>query len=206
MHGKGALIYPNGERYEGSWCVGERVGVGGLRRRAAVQLYARRCSAQLLGGWPTHRAGRVRVAAGPLLTDLRYSPPHLTPRPPPPRRVYGKRHGYGSYHYLDGGRYEGEWMDGRINGFGSLTYADGDKYVGAWTDGKMNGQGTYVYADGDKYEVRGAGRRWGCDTCLLARRTQLGADSREASTEAPTLQRVAVWGHSGTLVSLRERC
>ena len=21
MHGKGALIYPNGERYEGSWCV-----------------------------------------------------------------------------------------------------------------------------------------------------------------------------------------
>ena len=22
MHGKGSLIYPNGERYEGSWCVG----------------------------------------------------------------------------------------------------------------------------------------------------------------------------------------
>lgn len=28
MHGKGALIYPNGERYEGSWCV-RCAGAGG---------------------------------------------------------------------------------------------------------------------------------------------------------------------------------
>jgi hypothetical protein len=28
MHGKGTLIYPNGERYEGSWVYGKRHGPG----------------------------------------------------------------------------------------------------------------------------------------------------------------------------------
>lgn len=28
MHGKGTLIYPNGERYEGSWVYGKRHGFG----------------------------------------------------------------------------------------------------------------------------------------------------------------------------------
>ncbi len=28
MHGKGTLIYPNGERYEGNWVYGKRHGFG----------------------------------------------------------------------------------------------------------------------------------------------------------------------------------
>jgi hypothetical protein len=40
--------------------------------------------------------------------------------------VYGKRHGYGAYFYLDGGRYEGEWVDDRIQGKGKSVYANGN--------------------------------------------------------------------------------
>jgi len=65
-------------------------------------------------------------------------------------------HGKGKSVYSNGNVYDGEWTDGRINGYGTLTYQDGDKYIGQWVEGKMNGQGTYIYQDGDKYEVRGA--------------------------------------------------
>ena len=36
----------------------------------------------------------------------------------------------------------------RHNCFGTFAYINGDKYVGEWRYGKTNGQGTYTYADG----------------------------------------------------------
>ena len=46
------------------------------------------------------------------------------------RRVYGKRHGFGVYTYLDGGRYEGEWVEDRIQGKGKSVYSNGNVYDG----------------------------------------------------------------------------
>jgi hypothetical protein len=37
------------------------------------------------------------------------------------------------------------------NCFGTYTFVDGDKYVGEYRDGKSHGQGTYTFANGDKY-------------------------------------------------------
>ena len=34
------------------------------------------------------------------------------------------------YHYLDGGRYEGEWVDDKIHGKGKSVYANGNVYDG----------------------------------------------------------------------------
>ena len=31
------------------------------------------------------------------------------------------------------------------NGYGTYTYANGGKYVGEWKDGKENGQGAYTW-------------------------------------------------------------
>ena len=45
-------------------------------------------------------------------------------------RVYGKRHGFGIYTYLDGGRYEGEWVEDRIAGKGKSVYSNGNVYDG----------------------------------------------------------------------------
>lgn len=42
----------------------------------------------------------------------------------------GQRHGLGSYNFLDGERYEGEWRNGHMHGQGTFYESDGAKYVG----------------------------------------------------------------------------
>lgn len=58
---------------------------------------------------------------------------------------------YGTYHYLDGSRYEGSWIDDRIEGKGTSYYANGNVFTGEFIDGRINGQGHLKYADGDEY-------------------------------------------------------
>ena len=36
------------------------------------------------------------------------------------------------------------------NCFGTYNYADGGKYVGEWKNGKFHGQGTYTFANGKR--------------------------------------------------------
>ena len=51
----------------------------------------------------------------------------------------------------DGGKYVGEYKDGKWHGQGTLTSANGTKYVGEFKDDAFNGQGTFTYPDGTKY-------------------------------------------------------
>ena len=51
-----------------------------------------------------------------------------------------------------GGKYEGEYKDGKRHGQGTYTFPDGKKYVGGWKDSKYHGQGTLTSSDG-KYFV-----------------------------------------------------
>ena len=60
----------------------------------------------------------------------------------------GKIHGQGTYTWPDGGKYVGEHSDGQRSGQGTRTWPDGAKYVGEWKDGKRNGQGTQTRPDG----------------------------------------------------------
>jgi hypothetical protein len=48
------------------------------------------------------------------------------------------QNGQGTITYSDGGKYVGEWKDGKRNGQGTMTLSDGQKYVGEWKDGKIN--------------------------------------------------------------------
>jgi hypothetical protein len=42
---------------------------------------------------------------------------------------------------MDGGVYEGEWLNGSKNGNGVFYYADGSKYDGEWKEDKKDGKG-----------------------------------------------------------------
>ena len=53
----------------------------------------------------------------------------------------------GSFTYGDGGKYVGEWWDGKRNGQGTLT-ANGVKYVGEFRNDRRHGQGITYHADG----------------------------------------------------------
>lgn len=57
-------------------------------------------------------------------------------------------HGYGTFVWNDGVRYEGEWRNGNFNGHGKITYPDGRYYDGEWRDGKRHGYGKMTYSWG----------------------------------------------------------
>jgi hypothetical protein len=63
----------------------------------------------------------------------------------------GKLNGRGTHTYSNGSKYVGEFKEGNFNGQGTLSYVNGDKYVGEFVEGKPNGPGTQTYADGTKY-------------------------------------------------------
>jgi hypothetical protein len=63
----------------------------------------------------------------------------------------GKRNGTGTYTFPDGEKYVGEFKDDKYNGTGTSTFPSGQKYVGEFKDGKKNGTGTLTFPDGEKY-------------------------------------------------------
>jgi|GEM_PF-4601845 len=52
------------------------------------------------------------------------------------------------YTYANGGRYVGEWLDGRPNGHGLMIYPNGQRFEGEWRDGEANGHGIGTYSTG----------------------------------------------------------
>mmetsp|Transcript_25251 Transcript_25251/g.45427 ORF Transcript_25251/g.45427 Transcript_25251/m.45427 type:complete len:390 (-) Transcript_25251:1767-2936(-) len=64
----------------------------------------------------------------------------------------GEPHGSGTVTWENGGKYDGEWVDGKANGHGIMNYGNGDKYDGGWKDGCRFGQGTHDFKDGGVYE------------------------------------------------------
>lgn len=64
----------------------------------------------------------------------------------------GEPHGRGTITWENGGKYDGDWVDGKANGCGIMHYGNGDKYEGGWKDGCRCGQGTHHFKDGGVYE------------------------------------------------------
>ena len=57
-------------------------------------------------------------------------------------------HGQGVYEWKDGRKYEGSYLDDKKHGYGTYTWADGRKYEGYWAEGKQHGKGKYYLPDG----------------------------------------------------------
>ncbi len=55
--------------------------------------------------------------------------------------------GEGMFAYLDGSKYEGQFIGSKPDGWGTFSYPSGDRYVGAFVKGLKQGRGTFYYAD-----------------------------------------------------------
>ena len=53
---------------------------------------------------------------------------------------------YKEFTWPDGGKYEGDWLKGKMHGKGTYVESDGSRYEGQWNEGLMHGKGVQVRA------------------------------------------------------------
>ena len=56
--------------------------------------------------------------------------------------------GQGTYTFISGNMYVGQFKDSKYHGRGTYTFTNGNMYVGEWKDSKYHGNGYIIYADG----------------------------------------------------------
>jgi hypothetical protein len=124
--GRGTMVYPSGNMYEGQWRAGVMHGQGKFTS-AIGNVYE--------GGFVAdkyHGRGKITFADGSSYEG---------------EYAEGKPHGKGTYTYASGGSYEGEWAEGKKHGKGTYTYADGAVEVGCYEADADVGQGVKWSAD-----------------------------------------------------------
>jgi len=129
-HGKGKLIYNNGNCYDGTWENDQRHGEGTF-------------------------VGTTSNYQGFFLNDVRHG--YGKEKWEDSNQYEGnyendKKHGHGRFQWPDGCVYDGGFLENRVHGEGKFTWKDGRKYRGDWVSDKMHGYGTYNWPDGRSYE------------------------------------------------------
>jgi hypothetical protein len=62
-----------------------------------------------------------------------------------------KKNGVGSFTWLNGATYSGEWLNSKPDGQGEMVYSNGEKYTGEFKDGIIHGKGAYSFPDGQRH-------------------------------------------------------
>ncbi|MDR0915945.1 MAG: TIR domain-containing protein [Oscillospiraceae bacterium] len=137
-HGKGKIMWSNGDWYDGDWLNDNRTGKGkhnGTNRDGLGYVYI---GDFVVGKW--NGKGKVTWADGSWYDG---------------DWINGKRTGKGEYHGTtsDGESYMylGNYADNKRHGKGKITWADGEWYYGDWVKGKRTGKGEYHFADRSVY-------------------------------------------------------
>ena len=67
--------------------------------------------------------------------------------------ILGKAGGRGVYKWINGEKYDGDWLDGYKHGKGIWRSNKGDEYIGDWVNGRAEGFGVHLWANGNKIQV-----------------------------------------------------
>lgn len=60
--------------------------------------------------------------------------------------------GHGTFKWLSGATYTGEFVNGNRTGYGKYTFSNGDNYIGEWQNNERHGYGAYTYNDNSGYK------------------------------------------------------
>ncbi|MBP5677487.1 MAG: hypothetical protein J6W88_03205 [Bacteroidales bacterium] len=154
INGKGLMIWPNGDRYDGYWKKGIMHGEGTYTYAAAGYSYSGEWKKGEIKGHGVFKFANGNMMEGDwtdmgtgtgymLMADgTRYDGPF----------VNGRFQGSGILVWTNGNRYEGTFVDGHMQGYGTLKMANGEEYKGMMSNDRREGNGTVVYPDGSNYE------------------------------------------------------
>ena len=128
-HGKGKMIYNNGNIYEGNWLNDLFDGKGNYLHKK----YGQNTSGDWENGYLIR--GQIIFFKGVMgeekyIGEVIYS-----------FLGYPVPHGMGAYFYMNGDKYIGEFVDYKKEGKGTFTWANGDSYCGFWQDDEYHGNG-----------------------------------------------------------------
>ncbi len=126
MSGTGKIIWPDGNRFEGTLVKGVKEGKGKFTWHNG-QRYTGDWSKDAPNG-----KGTIEYANG-----IRYQGDVRD----------GMPHGQGTLWFRDGDVYKGSWVNGRSNGQGRYTWANGSYWEGEFKDDKRTENGKMVFAD-----------------------------------------------------------
>ncbi|KAJ1493957.1 hypothetical protein T484DRAFT_1928414 [Baffinella frigidus] len=60
--------------------------------------------------------------------------------------------GHGTFKFVGGSSYDGDWVDNKFVGQGKYSWAHGAYYIGAWVDNRMHGAGCFVDPEGREWK------------------------------------------------------
>nr|CCC91223.1 conserved hypothetical protein [Trypanosoma congolense IL3000] len=120
-HGRGVLLYMNGDVYEGEFNTNCRHGRGCFKSSGGAEVYE---GEWLRDEW--HGSGQINYIDGGVFKGA---------------FAHGKRDGEGTMIYPNGDEYTGWFTNDKIEGHGTMRYKNGDKYEGMWKGGLRHGEG-----------------------------------------------------------------
>ena len=121
-HETGTFYYQNGDKYVGNFRLGQPDGKGRMFYRDGRTLHGLWKNGEYFGK-PTNNDG--------------------------PGCIVGNcKHGYGTYLFEDGTKYEGRFLEGYPHGNGIVTYTNGERYEGEMANGSFEGYGTLDLVNG----------------------------------------------------------
>lgn len=131
LHGKGLLVYPNGDYYTGFFDRGEISGKG---------KFVHVGGAAYEGDWKDSRqhGQGVELWADGSTYEGDFSA--------------GQKQGFGRFRWADKSAYEGQLTNNLLEGHGKYIWSDGKSYEGRWVSNQMTGKGVFTWPDGKRYE------------------------------------------------------
>ena len=94
---------------------------------------------------------KKHLSAAILTFGIAFLPPAIADTYVGDRDTNNRFHGKGTYTYLSGGSYAGQWLHGQKSGQGKRTWADGTVYEGEWENNTAQGKGIKTYNNGSQY-------------------------------------------------------
>ena len=131
MHGKGKMIYTNGDIYEGEWKNGKRNGDGTMTYQNKTS-YVGRWANDQINGYGTFKYFNGDVYEGTFANGI--------------------KSGDGNMTYENGIIYKGKWKNDLRHGRGKQTFPNGDVFEGSWIKDKREGAGKLTTKAGEVTE------------------------------------------------------